>query len=253
MLFALKLTLVPLFIAGVTLGSRRWGPRIGGWLNAVPMVAGPVLLFLAIEQGAAFASRAALNTLAGLIGVATFSLAYGWAALRRPWWIALATGWAAFAVVTVVLHAVPWQPWSALVASVAAFGLARVALPRLHGAFRQAPPPAWDLPLRMAAAVVLVVTVTELAERLGPRLSGTLTPIPIASAILLGFTHAQQGATGAIAFLRSFLPAMWSFVLFCFVLTIALVPFGWLLGFAAALAVQGCAQALVLVALRAAR
>jgi len=228
MLFALKLTLVPLFIAGVTLGSRRWGPRIGGWLNAVPMVAGPVLLFLAIEQGAAFASRAALNTLAGLIGVATFSLAYAWAALRRPWWIALATGWAAF-------------------------GLARVALPRLHGAFRQAPPPAWDLPLRMAAAVVLVVTVTELAERLGPRLSGTLTPIPIASAILLGFTHAQQGATGAIAFLRSFLPAMWSFVLFCFVLTIALVPFGWLLGFAAALAVQGCAQALVLLALRAAR
>src|SRR2546427_12565012 len=107
MLFALKLTLVPLFIAGVTLGSRRWGPRIGGWLNAVPMVAGPVLLFLAIEQGAAFASRAALNTLAGLIGVATFSLAYAWAALRRPWWIALATGWAAFAVVTLVLHAVP--------------------------------------------------------------------------------------------------------------------------------------------------
>src|SRR5207247_4702225 len=44
MLFALKLTLVPLFIAGVTLGSRRWGPRIGGWLNAVPMVAGPVFV-----------------------------------------------------------------------------------------------------------------------------------------------------------------------------------------------------------------
>src|SRR5207244_183969 len=239
MLFALKLTLVPVFIAGVTLGSRRWGPRIGGWLNAVPMVARPALLFLTIEQGAAFASRAPLNTPAGLIGVATFSLAYGWAALRRPWWIALATGWAAFAVVTVVLHAVPWQPWSALVASAAAFGLARVALPRLHGAFRQAPPPAWDLPLRMAAAVVLVVTVTELAERLGPRLSGTLTPIPIASAILLGFTHAQQGATAAIAFLRTFLPAMWSFVLFCFVLTIALVPFGWLLGFARELAKVG--------------
>jgi len=84
MLFALKLTLVPVFIAGVTLGSRRWGPRIGGWLNAVPMVAGPALLFLAIEQGTAFAARAALNTLAGLIGVAAFCLAYGWAALQAP-------------------------------------------------------------------------------------------------------------------------------------------------------------------------
>src|SRR2546427_12099137 len=110
MLFALKLTLVPVFIAGVTLGSRRWGPRIGGWLNAVPMVAGPALLFLAIEQGAAFASRAALNTLAGLIGVATFSLAYGWAALRRPWWLPLATGWAALPAVTLRLHPLPWPP-----------------------------------------------------------------------------------------------------------------------------------------------
>src|SRR3989442_1924028 len=172
MLFALKLTLVPVFIAGVKLGSRRWGPRVGGWHNAVPVVAEPALLFLAIEQGAAFGSRAALNTLAGLIGVATFSLAYGWAALRRPWWIALATGWAAFAVVTFVLHAVPWQPWSALVASAAAFGLAPGALPRIHGPFPQAPPPALALPLALAAAGVLVVTATELAERLGPRPSG---------------------------------------------------------------------------------
>src|SRR5213593_3526806 len=238
MLFALKLTLVPVFIAGVTLGSRRWGPRIGGWLNAVPMVAGPALLFLAIEQGTAFAARAALNTLAGLIGVAAFCLA---------------SGWAAFAAITLLLHDVPWQPWAALVAAAAAFGLARVALPRVRGAPRQAPPPAWDLPLRMAAAVVLVIAVTSLAEKLGPRLSGTLTPIPIASAILLGFTHAQQGTTAAIAFLRTFLPAMWSFVLFCFVLTVVLVPFGWVLGFVAALAVQCFAQALVLLALRAAR
>ena len=107
--------------------------------------------------------------------------------------------------------------------------------------------------MRMAAAVVLVVAVTSLAEKLGPQLSGTLTPIPVASAILLGFTHAQQGATAAIAFLRTFLPAMWSFVLFCFVLTLALVPLGWLLGFVAALAAQGCAQALVFLALRATR
>src|SRR5262249_58636956 len=113
-------------------------------------------------------SGAALNTLAGLIGVATFSLAYGWAALRRPWWIALATGWAAFAVVTFVLHAVPWQPWSALVASAAAFGLARAALPRLHGAFRQAPPPAWDLPLPLPAPLVLLATLTHLPPSLRP-------------------------------------------------------------------------------------
>src|SRR5712691_12614652 len=127
MLFALKLTLVPAIIACVTLGGRRWGPRIGGWLNAVPMVAGPVLLFLAIEQGAAFAAGAALATLAGLLGVAAFSVAYGWAALRAPWWMALAAGWAAFAVCALLLHDLPWRPVPALAAAVIGFGLARVA------------------------------------------------------------------------------------------------------------------------------
>ena len=55
MLFALKLSLVPLLIAGVTLGTRRWGPRIGGWLTALPVIAGPTLCFYAIEQGTDFA------------------------------------------------------------------------------------------------------------------------------------------------------------------------------------------------------
>src|SRR5712692_5925441 len=155
MLFALKLTLVPAIIACVTLGGRRWGPRIGGWLNAVPMVAGPVLLFLAIEQGAVFAARAALVTLAGMVGVASFSVAYGWAALRAPWWMALAAGWAAFGVSTLLLHDLPWRPLPALAAAVSAFGLARIALPRPRGTSSQTLPPAWDLPLRMAAAVAL--------------------------------------------------------------------------------------------------
>ena len=46
-----KLVLVPGLIALVTMAGRRFGPRVGGWLNALPLVAGPVLFFLALEQG----------------------------------------------------------------------------------------------------------------------------------------------------------------------------------------------------------
>ena len=251
MLFVLKLVLVPAIIALVSLGGRRWGPRIGGWLNAVPMVAGPVLLLLAVEQGTRFAALAAVATIAGLVGVAAFAVAYGWAALHVPWWGALPAGWGAFAIVTALLHGISWRPVPAVIAALASFGLARLALPRPRGAYRRTAPPAWDLPLRMLAAVGLVITVTGLANILGPRLSGALTPLPVATAILLGFTHAQQGGNGAIAFLRAFLPAMWSFVLFCFVLALALVPLGWPLAFVIALGVQGAAQGLVLLALRA--
>ena len=48
MTLLLKLVLVPGLIALVTLAGRRFGPRVGGWLNALPLVAGPVLFFLAL-------------------------------------------------------------------------------------------------------------------------------------------------------------------------------------------------------------
>lgn len=59
MLLLAKLLLVPAFVAGVTACGRRWGERVGGVLTALPMVAGPALVFYALEQGEPFASDAA--------------------------------------------------------------------------------------------------------------------------------------------------------------------------------------------------
>lgn len=60
-LLALKLMLVPSLTAGITLSGRRWGPSVAGWLSAFPVVGGPILFFIAIEQGPAFASAAAVG------------------------------------------------------------------------------------------------------------------------------------------------------------------------------------------------
>jgi hypothetical protein len=252
-LLALKLALVPGLIAAVTLGGRRWGPRVAGWLGALPLVAGPVLVFLSIEQGPAFAARTAEATLAGLVAVAAFALGYARTAVHRPWWASLAAGWLAFFAATAALHAVPWRPLTGFAAAVAGFGIALIALPRARAAVRTLPAPRWDLPLRMAAALAVVLAVTGLAERLGPRLSGALTPFPTATAILLSFTHAQQGLPGALAFLRGFLPGMWSFALFCFVVALCVEPLGRVAAFAAALAAQLLTQAVVIRALAAGR
>jgi uncharacterized membrane protein YfbV (UPF0208 family) len=95
------------------------------------------------------------------------------------------------------------------------------------------------------------VLVTGLAAWLGPRLSGAITPFPIATTILLAFTHAQQGTPAAAGFLRAFLPAMWSFALFCFVLAWGVVGLGRDLAFLTALAVHLVAQGLVWLGLQA--
>lgn len=154
-------------------------------------------------------------------------------------------GWIAFAALTVAVQAVPWTAVSGLALALAAFGIAPFVLPPVPDAPPPAAAPAWDLPLRMAAAVVLVLVVTGLATWLGPRLSGAITPFPIATTILLAFTHGQQGAPAAVGFLRAFLPAMWSFALFCFVLAVGVVGLGRDLGFLAALAVSLAVQGAV--------
>jgi hypothetical protein len=248
----LKLVLVPGLIALVTLAGRRFGPRVGGWLNALPLVAGPALFFLALEQGNVFVARAAEATLPGLAAVAAFTVIYSWTAVTRRWWLCVLVGWTGFSVLTIALQAVPWTATSGLALALTAFGVARLLLPRLPEAPPPARAPAWDLPLRMASAVALVLAVTGLATRLGPRLAGAITPFPIATTILLAFTHAQQGAPAAVGFLRAFLPAMWSFVLFCFVLAVGVVGLGRDPAFLLALALSLAAQGVVWLGLEAA-
>jgi hypothetical protein len=100
----LKLLLVPALVAVVTLAVRRWGPAVGGWLSALPVVAGPVLVFYALEQGNAFAARAAEATVAGLVGTAVFAVAYGRCAIRLRWYGCVVIGWSAFMGAIAILY-----------------------------------------------------------------------------------------------------------------------------------------------------
>ena len=63
MLLLLKLILTPLLIGSISVAERRFGPAVSGWLVGLPLTSAPVALFLALEQGTAFASRVAQGTL----------------------------------------------------------------------------------------------------------------------------------------------------------------------------------------------
>jgi hypothetical protein len=238
MLLVLKVLLVPVLIALVTIGTRRWGPRVGGWLSGLPTVAGPTLCFYAWEQGPRFAARASHATLVGLVAVPLFCLAYVYSAQRAGWAVSLLVGWGTFLLSIALLQqiAIPLaMAWVLLAVSCAA----AFALMPPHAAHTAAAaPPKWDVPLRMLAAATLVIALTTAAERLGPALSGLLTPFPVAIAIVAAFTHTQRGRDPVVAFFRGFLPALASFGLFCVVLAVALEPYGLWTALALALVVQ---------------
>ena len=237
----LKLLLVPGLVAAVTLAVRRWGPAVGGWLAGLPIVAGPVLVFYALEQGDAFAARAAHATLAGLIATVAFAGVYGYCATRMPWYRCMALGWLAFAGVLVVLYAADPGLVSSLIVLVAATVLGRRTLRRVRF-----PPdrsggggdPSGDLIIRLVATAALVLVLTGLAARLGSTWSGLLNAFPVLTTIVAVFSHAQHGAAAAVAFLNGYLQAIVGFGLFCVVMARALESLGLAWALAAALAAQ---------------
>lgn len=95
----------------------------------MPVVAGPALFFIAIEQGDRFAAEAAGATLVALIGVAAFGLTYAWTCPVAPWPIGLAAGWLVFIATTLGLNTVSWPPVFALAAALASFVAAGRLLP----------------------------------------------------------------------------------------------------------------------------
>jgi hypothetical protein len=238
LLLLLRLTLVPILVAAVTLASRRWGPRVGGFVTALPAVAGPTLGFYAVQQGNLFAADAARGSMLGLAGVAAFCLAYARASTWLHWAPCLIVGWGSFAVVTTLIYRVDVGPLSALLIAVAALLAARALLPPPQPVPPAAGAPRWDLPLRMLAAAALVFILTSAANRLGSSVSGILTPFPVATAILAGFAHAQRGPAASVEFLRAYIPGLCTFAVFCVVLALTLprMPIAW--SFTAALATQ---------------
>src|SRR5262249_24085609 len=97
-LVALELVLVPAFLLAVSLAGRRWGPGIAGRLAGLPIVAGPIVGFVTVEQGNEFAAAAASAALASVFASVVFYLAYAHATItwRRAWPSAIALALAAW-------------------------------------------------------------------------------------------------------------------------------------------------------------
>lgn len=238
----LKLFLVPLLIYVVTLCGRRWGPGVAGWLSAFPIIAGPILLAIALEQGANFAATAAEGTLLAVVAILVFGLAYAWASARFGVAGSLATALAVYACAVAALQYVRLAPVSSFLVVCVALLLA----PRLFPVVATVPAAGGkrysDLPLRMLAGAALVLSVTVGASHLGARLSGFLAMFPVMGSVLTGFSHASSGRAFAVALLRGMVSGYYAFAVFCLVLSQLLrhgsiaLAFG--AAFACALAVQ---------------
>jgi uncharacterized membrane protein (GlpM family) len=238
----LKLFLVPAFLLLVSLAGKRWGPSVAGWLAGLPVVAGPILFFLAVERGDAFASSAAASALSAVVASVAFSVTYSHAAQRMSWAPSLLLALPAWGAAAFVLSLLPSNISLSLLLAL----ITLMAAPRLFPAAHALPTTyvvsTIELCCRMLAGAVLVVVVTVAAERLGSNWSGLLAVFPVLGIVLAVFSHRTQGSVFVAALLRAMATGLYSFASFCFALSLALpytgIPAAFAMAVALAVAVQ---------------
>ena len=250
-IFVLKLVLVPVIIGGASLAGRRWGPAVSGWLVGLPLTSGPIIFFLALNNGASFAASAISGTLSGGFSLVAFCLVYAWLAIRFDWRISLTVSMLAYFGIVLLMQniIIPFVPLIIAVTLTIALGL--LLMPK-NGTmqFNDIQPGRWDIPSRILIGTAFIILLTEMAPLLGPRLTGLLATIPLYTAILAIFSHRLNGPAGAASVLRGLLFGLFGFAGFFLTLSLLIVSAGITIGFLSAIATTLVVQGISFLILR---
>ena len=187
----LKICIMSLVIFGVTKISRKWGNEIGGMIASLPWIAGPILIFITLEQGISFAKDTVKGVLLGMISWLVFCFIYMKAGERFSPVVSLILSYLGY-MVTGYLLTFPFtylniHTWFGIVmvlVAVAVIQFPSVNTQKLNHTSRTLK---YDIVLRIVTASGFVALITYFASRLGPTWSGILTPFPIMTAVLAFF------------------------------------------------------------------
>ncbi len=220
-LLILKLTIVPLFIGLITLVGRKWGSSVAGLIGAFPVVAGPIIIFIALEQGSEFAALTSISAISATACLLIFGLAYSWACIRLSWIFALLYALVAWLILALALAMTTPSLGIALLIAISSLIMTPLLLPRIKPT---APPKTklHDLPWRMLVGALLTFSVTTLAGALGEVWSGILAVFPVIGLVLAVFTHTTLGPTHVTQVYRGMVKGLYSFVAFFLTLTLLL-------------------------------
>ena len=199
MLLALKLFLVPPFVILISYIQKRWGHGIGGKLLGFPIITGPFLLIIYLQEGRTYAAAATHGVLIGQIVLMTFLWSYSKTAIQISWVPALATATflnlclgaflSSFAIslpLTLTLLVLTW-------ASTMKFW------PEYSPPAKERKSPRWELPARVLASVALILILTGLANTLGARVAGALSTYPVIISVLGSSNHRRSGSDALLA------------------------------------------------------
>jgi hypothetical protein len=222
-MLAVKVAAAAVIVVTASRATERAGPLLGSMIATLPVSAGPVFVFLAIDHGAAFVSEAARTSVASSSATAAFVAAHAIAAQRfgMPGSLALATlAWLA-AAAAIQLH--DWTFIQACCLYAGTLILAILGLRRFAVSVEAPPVPRarFDLALRVMLVAAVVVATTYASHTSGPAAAGVLATYPVVFTCLVVILQPRCGGPFAASVLVNGLKGLLGFGLALAVLHIA--------------------------------
>lgn len=199
-----KAVLTAMTVASVLMTAQLFSRRLAGMIAGLPVTTAPTLLWIAAEQGAAYAALCAIGSVAACGAAAVFAVIYENVARRQGLLPSMGAALAGGGLVALVLALLTRAEHGLAIALLATTTLCAWALRRLPAAPAGARPTRrlrGELLLTATVAGVVSAVIALWSPQLGPFWSGLLASLPVISSAVL----AQQHLTAPLADRRRFL------------------------------------------------
>ena len=199
---ALKALSTAVIVVAAAYVAERTRPFLAAMVLSLPVSAGPGYVMLALDQPPDFIAAAALASIVANASIVPAVLAYAFLA-NRGHGVAVSLagllgGWFALALLT---RRVEWTLGSALLLNAVFFVIGMIASRRWLNARPLARPPArwFDIPIRVALVVSLVILVVSISTSIGPAATGLLALLPVAYSSFIILMHGRLGGPAVAA------------------------------------------------------
>jgi len=237
-----KMAVTAGFLLAATITAERAGPLIGGLVATLPISAGPVYIFLALDHDAHFIAQSALGSLVSNAINMVFALTYALLAQKRALLVSLAGAFAAWLMLIVASGWIDWTLPLAILLNVVVLAAALwLSAPLRHAPMPRVQTRWYDLVLRAGMVAVLVGAVVTLSFHIGPTASGNLAVFPIVLSSIMIILHHRVGGPATAAVMANAIVGLGGFGLAVVMLNLTAVPLGSAVALSLALAVSvGC-------------
>ena len=235
---ATKMAITALFVSVATIIAERLGAAVGALVATLPVSAGPVYVFLALDHDAAFISASAAASLAFNAATAIFLTTYVLIAQRRPLWLSASVAFVAWLTTALALGAFHWNASLAFLLNLIVFVCCFFIVRPFSHVRMPATTQAWyDLAIRAGMVAVLVGVIVALSFKIGAEGSGVLAVFPVIYTSIILILHRRIGGPATAAVLANAVPALAGFGVALLMLHLLAVPLGSALALTIALGV----------------